>query len=287
MQSKHRGLVIVLLAAGMAAGAQAQEEGVDRLTVPFSDPARPGTIQVEVLNGGIKVVAYEGKEVQVEARVRSDGDADEDREDAEDAGASRESRSVGMRRLRNTATGLSVEEEDNRMHVQVEAIQRTVDVVLKVPRRTSLELHTVNDGDIAVDGVDGEIEVNNTNGAVSLTNVSGSAVAHALNEDVLVRFVKVDASKPMSFSSMNGDIDVTLPADVRAKVRLKADNGEVFTDFDVQLDRRSPHVEETKEKVKGKKYRVQVDNSMYGTLNGGGPELRFETFNGNIYIRKK
>jgi len=283
MNGKHHKLVMALLVSMAATEARAQDAIVDQLTVPFSDPARPGTIRVGLLNGSIRVVGYEGKDVQLTARVRSDGSEVENDQDDD----SQRAKSAGMRRLHNTSTGLVVEEDDNIMEVQIEGMNRTVDVTLKVPHRISLELNTTNDGDINVDGVEGEFEVNNTNGPVTLTNVSGSVVAHALNEDLVVRFLKVDPKKSMSFSSMNGDIDVTLPAAVKADVRIKSDNGEIYTDFDIQMSQHSPRVEETKERTKGKKYQVRVDNSMTGSLNGGGPELRFESFNGNIYIRKK
>ena len=37
---------------------------------------------------------------------------------------------------------------------------------------------------------------------------------------------------------------------------------------------------------KGGKYRVKVDKTVKGTINGGGQEMQFKNFNGNIYIRK-
>jgi DUF4097 and DUF4098 domain-containing protein YvlB len=90
----------------------------------------------------------------------------------------------------------------------------------------------------------------------------------------------------MSFSTLNGDIDVTLPADTKAKVKMKSDNGEIYSDFDVRLDAsgRQPVVEDSRS-GKGK-YRVRFDKAMYGTINGGGPEMQFTTFNGNVYIHK-
>jgi hypothetical protein len=36
----------------------------------------------------------------------------------------------------------------------------------------------------------------------------------------------------------------------------------------------------------GGKYRVKVDKTVHGKINGGGPEIQFKDFNGNIYIRK-
>ncbi len=38
----------------------------------------------------------------------------------------------------------------------------------------------------------------------------------------------------MSFSTMNGDVDVTMPGDVKARVKLKSDNGEIYSDFEVR-----------------------------------------------------
>ena len=71
-----------------------------------------------------------------------------------------------------------------------------------------------------------------------------------------------------------------------AKVKLKSDNGEVYTDFDIALTStgRQPTVEDSRS-GKGK-YRIQFDRGVFGTINGGGPDMSFTTFNGNVYLRK-
>jgi hypothetical protein len=38
---------------------------------------------------------------------------------------------------------------------------------------------------------------------------------------------------------------------------------------------------------KGGRYRVRVDSTTAGSINGGGPDFTFKTFNGSIYIRKR
>jgi len=253
--------------------ASGQELPSDRLSVPFSDPSRPGTVRVNLVSGDIKVSGYQGKEVIVEARVRDE----EERAEA---------KSKGMRRIANAATGLTVEEDDNVMKMSAASHSRTVDLTIQVPVKTSLSLKSVNDGDIRVERVEGEIEVENINGGVTLSGISGSVVAHALNEDLVVSFVKVSPDKSMSFSSLNGDVDVTFPPDLRARVAMKSDQGEIYSDFDVKLDEqaRQPVVEESR--GKGGKYRVRFEKTLFGTINGGGPEIQFKTFNGDIYIRK-
>ena len=111
------------------------------------------------------------------------------------------------------------------------------------------------------------------------------AIAHALNGRLLATFTHVN-QKPMAFSSLNGDIDVTFPADLKANLSLKSDRGEIFTDFDVQMQ--AAPVQQTVEdgRAHGGKYLVKIDKAVHGTINGGGPELQFTNFNGSIYIRK-
>ena len=41
------------------------------------------------------------------------------------------------------------------------------------------------------------------------------------------------AGKAMAFSSLNGNVDVTLPGGTKADLRMESENGEIYTDFDV------------------------------------------------------
>jgi hypothetical protein len=259
--------VLALSVAAVAIEPAAPE----RVTAAFSDPSRPGLLKVNLINGGIHVKGYSGKEVVVEARTRS--------------GEPEHAPPEGMRRIPMTSSGLELQEENNIMTVGVGVPSRTVDLDIQVPAHTSLKLKTINGGEITVEGVQGEIEASDINGAVILTNISGSAVAHALNGKVTASFAQVDPQKPMSFSSLNGDIDVTFPPTLKANVKLKSDRGEVFSDFDIVTRAPAAPVVQESRSEKGK-YRVHIDRAVYGTINGGGPEIQFSNFNGSIYIRK-
>ena len=267
-QTRKYGVAAIGCILLTVAGTQAQVAG-DRVTVPFSDPTRPGVVKASVLNGGITVKTHEGKDVIVEARLRE-----------------RESRTSGsMKRIPMTSTGLTVEEEDNRISIGTDSNQRTIDLTILVPTNTSLILRSVNDGDIEVTGVNGEIDVNNINGEVTLKNIAGNAIAHALNGKILVNFTSINA-KPMAFSSMNGDIDVTFPATLKANVNLTSNQGDVYSDFDVTMQPTAPKQIVEDGRGKGGKYRVKIDKIVRGTINGGGPEIQFKNFNGDIFIRK-
>src|SRR5690348_15349497 len=218
----NRVFILLIAATGLSAWAQ---DSPERVTVPFSDAARPKMVKVSLLNGGITVKGYNGKEVIVESLSR-DGDSGRRRREAP----------PGMHRIYGGGAGLQVEESDNTVTIGTERINGTSDINVQVPFDTSLKLSTVNGGNIVVDTVNGDVDVNNTNGAVTLNHISGSTIAHALNGKVLVTLDKVNPNKAMSFSSLNGNVDVTLPADIKANVRMKTDNGEIYSDFDVKLE---------------------------------------------------
>lgn len=257
--------------------ALAQDIPADRVSVPFRDPSRPGMVKVTQMMGGISVKGYDGKEVVVEARFRGSKPSKKESPDK---------KSEGLKRIEIATTGLTVEEEDNVVSVSTGPMGRTVDLSLQVPFATSLKLGCMNDGRVLVEKVEGEIEANNLNGSVTLTNVSGIVVAHSLNGEVLIHMEKITPDKPMSFSTLNGDIDVTLPPDIKANVKLETQNGSIYSDFEIGLDKnpRPPTVVDGRKD--GGTYQIKFDKGVVGSINGGGAEIQFKTVNGNIHIRK-
>ena len=258
----------IALLAGVAANGQSS--GNERVAVPLTDPSRPVVLTVHQVFGSIHVKATGGKEVVVESR----GPAQESKAETRD----------GLRRVPMNNYGLEVTEENNNVRVKTGFTMKQPDLDIQVPVHTSVHVKTVNGKEIVVDGVQGEVDASNTNGSVTLTGISGTAVAHALNGAVKVVFASVDPQKPMSFSSMNGEIDLTFPASLKANLKIKNQNGEVFSDFDMKVAPSSPAAPEQSSE-KGM-HRVKIERAFYATINGGGPEIQISNFNGAILIRK-
>ena len=270
----YKYIFFAAMAALVAVAQPLYAQSENKVTVPLSDPSRPVNLRAHLVSGSITVKGADIKEVLVEAKARG----------GEDSG--RGGNASGMKHIPMTSTGLNIEAENNQVRISTDSVQRTIDLVITVPVHTSLSLHSVNDGNISVTGVDGEFDINNVNGEVDLKNIGGSVVAHALNGHVVVTFNRIDPQKPMAFSSLNGDIDVTFPADLKANVSLRTDNGEVYSDFDVKVQPNTPQQTVEDDRGRGGKYRVKIDKNVRGTINGGGQEIQFKNFNGNIYIRK-
>lgn len=254
----------------------------DKISVPLSDPSRPAFVKVGLINGSITVKGYSGKEILVETSGRQDNEEEEDNGEDESA-----AKRKGLHRIPNTSGGLSVEEDNNEVTIGtgIMGASRTVDLIIEVPTSTSMKLSTINDGDITVSNVKGDIEASNTNGSIKLTGISGSAVADALNGEISVVFAALDTKKSMSFSSLNGDIDLTFPADVRASLKMKTEQGEIYSDFDMKIGSSNARVEDNTRGGRGK-YKVSIDKMMTASINGGGADILVKNFNGSIYIRK-
>jgi DUF4097 and DUF4098 domain-containing protein YvlB len=261
-----------------APAALAAEPFHEKLTVPLTDPARPAHVEIALVMGGVTVVGGAVEEVTIEASARVE--EDEGEVDAEDERPERR----GMRRIPNTALGLEAEEKDNRVEITSDSWRQPVDLKITVPLASTLVVSTVNDGELAVDGVEGELELHNTNGGISVKGAKGPVSASTVNGDVRVEFRSGTApAAPMAFSTLNGDIEVTLPAGLKADVRMRSDNGEIYSDFDVALDRKPAKVEEQREKGR---YRVVLTREVAGKIGGGGPELLLKTFNGDIVLKR-
>jgi DUF4097 and DUF4098 domain-containing protein YvlB len=278
--------VLGALALAIAGPVAAQEDPVDRVTVQLTDPDKPASLSVGLINGGITVKGYDGREVIVEARTSlkkvGKWKKYEDR-----ANGKTGSKKTGLKKINVNSSSFSVEEYRNKIEIETDSWANAIDLAITVPKNTSLVLSCINDGDVEVENINGEIEVSNMNGYVTLTNVTGSVVASAHNKDLTVVFDGVDPKKDMSFSSFNGDVDVTFPASLKATIKMKTTQGDLYTDFDIVEVKNPDKVVKKNERSSGGKYVVSVDRSFWGTINGGGQEIQFSNFNGDIFIRKQ
>jgi len=276
-----------------SAASQNTGQTTQQVTVPLSDPSRPATLTVSLMWGGVTIRGSNRKDVLVEAqtaerrgrgvyidngggiivlgrgRGRGEGRSDTD--------------TTGLRRLTQPG-GFSIEENANQISLSSGSLNRGIDFTIEMPSRANLKLSTLNEGAIVVENIDGDIEVNNMNESVTLTNVGGSVVANAHNGKLKVVMTRISPDRAMAFTTFNGTVDVTLPSTVKANLKLRSDHGEIFTDFDVQT--RPASTSSPSQRGPDGRIHIDVNQSIQGTVNGGGPEFELRSFNGNIYVRK-
>ena len=270
--------VLLVLSFLMAGIISAQQKEIDLFSVPLSNPNAPGKLVVNQISGSITVEAYEGKEVIVKATV-SEGHGDCDSCSDRNSGSR-----GGMKKISTSSLNIGAEEDDNVVQIENELWNKKTDLFIKVPKDFSLKLETVNNGDISVNGVNGEMEISNVNGEITLDDISGSVIANTTNGELTVSFNSITSDKDMAFSSFNGDVEITFPKSLKANVKAKSDMGDVYTDFDMAISKNEPQVDRNNSSGK---YKVKVEQWVRGTINGGGPEMMFKTFNGDIMIKSR
>ena len=244
----------------------------EQLVVPLSDPGKAYKLNVGLTSGSIKVSGYDGKDVVID--VTGAPERNKNQHETEN----------GMKRLsggQNVA--VNAREKNNEINVDAENM-KTVNLELKVPKNaTSIKLSTVNNGNINVNDVSGALEIQNVNGFISALNISGSVVANTVNGKVLVTFKNMDPKAAMAFSTLNGNVDVTFPTSLKANLKIRSDQGQVYSDFDMATDSSHPKATKT---AKDGMYRLTIEDWIYGKVAGGGPEILMKNMNGNIYLHK-
>lgn len=175
----------------------------------------------------------------------------------------------------NTQIGLSVTPGTGNTLRIVKASRKEATYTIRVPRRTAVVFTETNwgSGDLVIRDVEGGIEASLKSGDMKLLNVSGPVVANSISGDVTIRFSNL-RPEPSSISVVSGDLDVSMPAASKANLTLRSISGEIYTDFDLSLNKGV----ENMNRVGGQ--------TVNGTINGGGPAVSLKTISGDIFVRK-
>jgi hypothetical protein len=257
--------IIFFLFLSNAAMAQQQ------VVVPLSHPGKPGKLSLSLVRGSITVSSYDGKNVLINYGGSKEGDKPH------------KVTKNGLHKVSSNSGGFLAEEDDNHVTISGVSPMHDIDFNISIPRNFSLDLSAVK-GDIKVNNISGVLDIHSVDGDLTLTNVAGAATANTVNGDITASFKSVNQDKPMSFSTINGDIDVTLPANAKISAKMKAQFGDVYTDFDMDINNNSRKKVNTDNSGT---YKVSINNWIKGDINGGGPEYQFKTLRGDIYIRKR
>jgi hypothetical protein len=164
-----------------------------------------------------------------------------------------------------------------------------VNLEIRVPKGASLEIDGVT-ASFEVEGVDGSIEIDSVTGNITysgmateleLTNVTGdiSVTAGRVTEADLesvngsISFTGgIAAGGELNAENVNGSIDLTLPADLSAKVYVETMMGNITNAFGQEPKRES---------------RWMPSQELHFTAGSGAGEIYAETLQGSVTIHKR
>ena len=198
--------------------ARAEDEG-STATVKLSAPGKPATLSIDMPWADIRITGVDGDTVTVESSLTQKN--------------AKPTRPGALRRL-DSEVSFEVTEKDNVVTVALAGENpwagHDAEFKISVPRAMALDLKTQAGGDLIVKGVEGDVAIDNMNGEVRLEGLVGSAVISTMNGEVRAVYAK-EPTKPVSISSMNGEVDLRLPGATKANIQLRTHNGSILTDF--------------------------------------------------------
>jgi hypothetical protein len=141
-----------------------------------------------------------------------------------------------------------------------------VDFTIRVPRGVKLSANTVNGG-IDARGIQADVLAHTVNGKI-VVEAKGNVQAHTVNGGITATMGDTSWTGTREFHTVNGGITLELPATANTDFNASVVNGNIESDFPIM--------------VRGK-----IDpRRLSGTLGSGGRELKMNTVNGSIKIRK-
>ena len=143
----------------------------------------------------------------------------------------------------------------------------SVAFTVRVPSGVRVDVGTTN-GPVRVEGVRGAVMARTVNGAVHVTASSGPINASTVNGSVVARLDSLDPGVPLSLASVNGSVTAELPEGIDASLEMSTVNGRVTADLPVT--------------VQG----AVSPKRLRGTLGDGGREIKLETVNGGVRLKR-
>ena len=215
-----------------------------------------GTLEIRNTNGLVDVQPSTGPAIEVVAERVVHAGTDQAAKDALNAFEIKETVSPSMVTLDSTPTitGFMRGSQEVRYHV-------------KAPRTTNLRLSGTN-GEITIADMAGSVDAKATNGDIKATGLTSAVVVETTNGDVNLAFTTL-AEGGVSCDTTNGELTITLPRDVHARLTAHVGNGDIKTEG-LTL--------------------VATENSAHqlnATLGGGGPLVTLGTTNGGIHVSSR
>jgi DUF4097 and DUF4098 domain-containing protein YvlB len=209
--------------------------------------AATGRITIHNLYGDVQIVAWDRDEVLVQATKHS---TDPRRLDDAQIVVDSSNESVS---IRTQYTGADAEHP------------ASVEYHIMVPRRANLENIRLINGVLSISGTTGPVKASSVNGSIKADKLSGQADLSTVNGSLEAGFDRLSKCQPISLTSVNGPIRLSLPAGAGASVTALNLSGGIDSDF-------------------GRAWRAPTGHRLDASVNGGGAPIRLHNVNGGISI---
>jgi DUF4097 and DUF4098 domain-containing protein YvlB len=246
--------------------------------------ANDKSLDVDNVDGTIQVIGDSGGTIRVEGEkvIRAADKQALDRAKREVTLDVNEKGGVAQLYVNGPFRNNNHSSDDHGFHIHFDEhdYEVTYNFIIHVPRETELRLRTVN-GEVKTEQTNGKFDIHGVNGAVSMTGAAGFGVAKTVNGRLEVSF-RENPKSGSDFQTVNGAIEAAFAPNLSADLRFKTLNGQAYTDFEASALAQTAGSGERR----NGKFVYASNHRSSVRIGSGGPELNFETVNGDISIRK-
>ena len=145
----------------------------------------------------------------------------------------------------------------------------TVEYTLFVPRGARIDSIELINGGLQLEGLTNDVRASSINGKVTASGLVGEAKLSTINGNLEAIFNQLDAAKTISLISVNGNVTLTIPSDANATLKASSVHGGITNDFGLPVR-------------KGE----YVGYDLAGQLGQGATRIKLANVNGSINIRR-
>ncbi|MFT4685547.1 MAG: DUF4097 and DUF4098 domain-containing protein YvlB [Neolewinella sp.] len=241
------------------------------------------TIELQEIDN-LMIIGHDGEELKIN---RKGGNREIDE------------KNKGMRKISaggkvdNTGFDLSSQVFDDKVVVsQVGKGNGTV--MIYVPNTSVVKVvkSTHRGGDLEVDNFKGELDVSMMYHNVNMSNVYGPVAVNTVHGGIEAIYSSGPPAQDLHLHSTYGAVDVTLPKNVKADLRLSTNYGDIYTDFDIDVkaNMKEAFKEDEHDDDEGHGHDDckcgSNSSGLTGSLNGGGKLISLRATYKDIYLRK-
>ena len=271
-------LFALFVSFALLAAAPAQAQDATRTVSETVDLDADGSVSLKAFTGSIEITTWDRESVDIEVRIEGD-----------------DQELVDMTAIRIDGSGRRVTIETDYDDVEDEqkfmglfnfgdADKPATHYTIQMPRGADLSIEDfsskINVSDLQADlsintfsstirlrGIEGRLSAETFSSSFRADEVRGSIDFETFSGDATIRFAALTGDS--QFESFSGDVELYLPED--ATFDLDAEmgmSGSLESDFDLTVN-------------------SSGDNEQRGRVGEGGPEIAFETFSGDLELRKR
>lgn len=243
------------------------------------------TLDVDNVDGAIHIIGDDGNTIRVEGEriIRAEDQQALERAKRDVKLDVNEKEGIAQLYVNGPFRGnRSSDDHGFHAHFDDREYEVTYNFTIHVPHETGLRLGTVN-GDVRTEDTRGKFDIHGVNGSVTMTAVAGYGTVRTVNGRTAVSFREAPR-QASSFQTVNGPIEASFPPNFSADLHLRTLNGQAYTDFEATA--LLPSTAQSGEGRSGK-FVYKTNHTSSVRIGSGGPELSFETVNGNIQIKKE